>query len=104
MNKKIHNKPKRAQFIYFLLIFLSGGMLFFIKTKPDDQQNFWLMIFLLIILIYSLFKSTKNWAYDNPKPKEDTDKKEISKYKNPDIPSLEEMIKNTNKKENNETR
>ena len=92
MSRKIYNKPKRVQFIYFLLIFISGGALFYIKTMPDDEQNFWLMIFLLIILMYSLLKSTKNWAYDNPKPKEEEE--ETLEYKNPDIPSLEEMSKN----------
>ncbi len=42
--------------------------------------------------MYSLLKSTKNWAYDNPKQNEE--KKETLEYKNPDIPSLEEMSKN----------
>lgn len=103
MSRKIYNKPKRVQFIYFLLIFISGGALFYIKTLPDDEQNFWLMIFLLIILMYSLLKSTKNWSYDNPKPKEDEEEKETLEYKNPDIPSLEDMIKEHVKKKNNET-
>ncbi len=97
MSKKTFNKPKRAQFIYFLLVFLSGGSLFFIKTQPDEYQNFWVMIILLFILMYSLLKSTKNWAYDNPKPKEDEEETQRPVYKDKDIPTLEEMIKNHKK-------
>ncbi len=100
MSKKTFNKPKRAQFVYFLLVFLSGGALFFIKTQPDDEQNFWVMIILLMILMFSLLKSTKNWAYDNPKPKDGEEENEKNKlvYKNKDIPSLEEMINKKKKK------
>ncbi|HFX17950.1 MAG TPA: hypothetical protein ENK64_02260 [Flavobacteriales bacterium] len=100
MSKKTFNKPKRAQFVYFLLVFISGGALFFIKTQPEKEQNFGLMILLLIILMFSLLKSTKNWAYDNPKPKDDeenADDKPV--YKNKEIPSLEEMTKNIKKKD-----
>jgi hypothetical protein len=98
MSKKTFNKPKRAQLIYFLLVFISGGALFFIKTQPEKDQNFGLMILLLIILMFSLLKSTKNWAYDNPKPKEgEEDSTDKPVYKNKDIPSLEEMTKNIKK-------
>jgi len=101
MSKKTFNKPKRAQFIYFLLIFISGGALFFIKTQAEDQQNFWLMIFLLIVLMYSLMKSTKNWAYDNPKPKEGEEDAQELVYKDKDIPTLEDMAKNIKKTKDN---
>lgn len=97
MSKKTFNTPKRAQFIYFLLIFISGGALFYIKTQAEDQQNFWLMIFLLIVLMYSLMKSTKNWAYDNPKPKEGEEETEKLVYKDKNIPTLEDMTKNIKK-------
>ena len=43
--------------------------------------------------MYSLLKSTKNWAYDNPKLKDDETDKPKTVYKQKDIPSLEEMTK-----------
>ncbi len=92
MSKRTFKKPKRIQFIYFLLIFLSGGSLFFIKNQPDEEQNIWLMLVLLLVLMYSLMKSTQNWAYDNPKPDPDEEKNKPV-YKDRDIPSLEDMIK-----------
>jgi len=95
MSKKTFNKPKRKQAFYFLLIFLSGGALFFVKTKPDDEQNIWLMLILLIILMYALLKSTKNWAYDNPKPNDEEQADDEPVYKKREIPSLEEMTKKT---------
>ncbi len=99
MSKKTFKKPRRIQFLYFLLIFISGGSLFFIKNRPDDEQNIWVMLFLLLVLMYSLMKSTQNWAYDNPKPDPEEEEKQKPVYKNKDIPSLEEMIKNTKKKQ-----
>ena len=92
MSKKTFNKPKGIQSLYFLLMFLSGGILFYIKTLPDEKQNLWVMLLLLVILIYSLLKSTRNWAYDNPKDKEENQENKLE-YKDKDIPSLEEMIK-----------
>ncbi len=86
---KIRNRPKRIQFFYFLLMFVSGGILFYIKTLADDEQNIWVMLLLLIVVMYSLMKSTRNWAYDNPKKTEDETEKIV--YKDVDIPSLEEM-------------
>ncbi len=98
MSKKTFNKPKKVQFLYFLLMFLSGGSIFYIKTLPDEKQNIWLLLILLVIMMYSLLKSTKNWAYDNPKePEEESEQNKIV-YKKKDIPSLEEMIKNSQKK------
>jgi hypothetical protein len=94
MSKKTFNKPRRIQSIYFILIFISGGGLFYIKTLPDEQQNLLLMLLLLLGLLYGLMKSTRNWAYDNPKPKEGEGEDEQLKYKERDIPGLEEMIKN----------
>jgi len=99
MSKKTSNKPKRTQFLFFLLMFLSGGSIFYIKTLPDKQQNIWLLLTLLIVLLYSFMKSTKNWAYDNPKETEEENEENKIVYKNTDIPSLEEMIKNSQKKE-----
>ncbi len=96
MSKKTYKKPKKQQFFYFLLIFISGGILFYIKTLPDDKQNIWLMLSLFIVFLYGLKKSTQNWAYDNPKEKEEEKDKLI--YKDTDIPSLEEMIKNNKNK------
>jgi energy-converting hydrogenase Eha subunit F len=93
MSKRTFKKPKRVQFIYFLLIFISGGSLFFIKNQPEDQQNIWVMLLLLLVLMYSLMKSTQNWAYDNPKPDPEEEEKEKLVYKDRDIPSLEDMIK-----------
>ncbi len=98
MSKKTFNKPKRAQFAYFLLVFLSGGGLFYVKTLDDKDQNIWLMLLLLLGLMYGLLKSTRNWAYDNPKPKEDEEEADKPVYKNKDIPSLEEMTKKLKKK------
>ncbi len=94
MSKKTYNKPKRVQFLYFLLFFISGGILFYIKTLPDQDQSLGVMLVLLAILMYSLLKSTKNWAYDNPKPKEEEESEEKPVYKEKNIPSLEEMTKN----------
>ncbi len=98
MSKKTFNKPKKAQFLYFLLIFASGGGLFYIKTLPDDRQNIWLMLFLLLGVLYGLMKSTRNWAYDNPKSKEE-EKTPPPVYKDRNIPSLNEMIKKKNKED-----
>ena len=97
MSKKTSNKPKSIQFIYFLLIFISGGSLFYIKTLPNDKQNIWLMLLLLVILLFSFMKSTKNWAYDNPKNTEEENSDEKTIYKDKDIPSLQDMIKKKNK-------
>ncbi len=74
-------------------MFISGGILFFLKTLPDSDQNIWLMLILLVILMFSLLKSTQNWAYDNPKNREEEDSEKIV-YKEKDIPDLNEMIKN----------
>ncbi len=93
MSKKTYNKPKRTQFLYFLLFFISGGVLFYIKTLPDEDQSLGLMLALLIILMYSLMKSTRNWAYDNPKPKEEETESDKLVYKEKNIPSLEDMAK-----------
>ena len=97
MSKKTFNKPKKAQFFYFLLIFVSGGGLFYLKTLPDEEQNIWLLLLLLIGLLYGLMKSTRNWAYDNPKTNEDEHEEDKPVYQNPDIPSLEEMVKKKKK-------
>ena len=97
MSKKTFKKPKRVQFIYFLLVFISGGSLFFIKNRPDEDQNIWVMLVLLVVLMYSLMKSTQNWAYDNPKEDPEEEKKDKLVYKNKDIPSLEEMTRNSRK-------
>ncbi len=96
MSKKTFKKPRKQQFVYFLLMFISGGILFYVKSLPDKEQNLWLMLGLLFVLLFSLKKSTQNWAYDNPKENEEEQEKIV--YKDKDIPSLEEMIKN-NKKE-----
>jgi len=96
MSKKTFNKPKKTQFFYFLLIFVSGGGLFYIKTLPDEEQNIWLLLLLLVGLLYGLMKSTRNWAYDNPKATEE-DEEEKPVYQDRDIPSLEEMVKKKKK-------
>jgi len=93
MSKKTFKKPKRIQSIYSLLILISGGILFYIKTLDHDKQNIWLMLFLLLVLLYSLKKSTQNWAYDNPKDKEEAEEPDLQ-YKDRNIPTLEEMTKN----------
>ena len=93
MSKKTYNKPKRVQFIYFLLIFVSGGGLFYLKTLPGDEQNIWVLLILLLGLLYGLMKSTRNWAYDNPKTTEKDEEKDKPVYQDRDIPSLEEMVK-----------
>ena len=98
MSKKTFKKPRKTQFLYFLLMFISGGILFYIKTLPDSDQNLWIMLSLLIVLMFSLMKSTQNWAYDNPKKIEEEDQQEMPGYKNRDIPTLEEMTKNIKKK------
>ena len=100
MSKKTYNKPKQAQFLYFLLFFITGGILFYIKTLPDAQQNIWVMLGLLILLIFGLLKSTRNWAHDNPKPKDEDNENELV-YKDTNIPTLEEMTKNLNNKDEN---
>jgi len=100
MSKKTYNKPKRIQFIYLLLFFITGGTLFYLKTLPKEQQHLGVFLALFIIMMFALLKSTRNWAYDNPKNKEDeenTTDKPVYKEKN--IPTLEEMIQK-NKKEN----
>ena len=99
MSKKTYNKPKKIQSVYFLLIFISGGLLFYIKTLPDADQNIWLMLFLLGIMMFSLMKSTKNWAYDNPKNTEAEDDEDKLVYKDKDIPTLQEMIKKIQEKD-----
>ncbi len=99
MSKKTFKKPRKIQFIYFLLIFLSGGGLFFINNQSDEDQNIWLMLFLLVVLMFSLMKSTQNWAYDNPKEDPEEEEKNKIVYKNKDIPSLEDMTKNIKKKQ-----
>ncbi len=97
MSKKTFNKPKGIQSLYFLLMFLSGGSLFYINTLPDEQHKLWVMLLLLVVLMYSLLKSTRNWAYDNPKDKEETPENKLE-YKDKDIPTLEEMMKKKDKK------
>ena len=77
------------------MIFLSGGGLFYIKTLPDDEQNVWLMLLLLLGLLYGLLKSTRNWAYDNPKNNEEENEPIV--YKKTKIPGLDEMVKNLKK-------
>ena len=99
MSKKTFKKPRKIQFIYFLLIFLSGGGLFFINNQSDEDQNIWLMLFLLVVLMFSLMKSTQNWAYDNPKKDPEEEEKNKIVYKNKDIPNLEDMTKNIKKKQ-----
>ncbi len=79
-------------------MFISGGILFYIKTLPDSDQNLWVMLSLLIVLMFSLMKSTQNWAYDNPKKTEEEDQQEMLIYKNRDIPTLDEMTKNIKRK------
>ena len=100
MSKKTYNKPKRAQFLYFLLFFITGGILFYIKTLPDEKQNIWVMLGLLVLLIFGLMKSTRNWAHDNPKPKDEDNENDLV-YKDTNIPTLEEMTKNLNNKDEN---
>jgi len=84
-------------------MFISGGILFYLKTLPDNDQNIWVMLILLILLMYSLMKSTQNWAYDNPKNTDENTDEQKPVYKNRDIPSLEEMTRNI-KKESNKDR
>jgi len=98
MSKKTYNKPKQAQFLYFLLFFITGGILFYIKTLPDEQQNIWVMLGLLVLLLFGLLKSTRNWAHDNPKPKDDEVDEDKPVYKDKNIPTLEEMTKNLKNK------
>jgi len=98
MSKKTFRKPKKIQSVYFLLVFLTGGGLFYIKTLPEQKQNLWVMLLLLIGLLYGLMKSTRNWAYDNPKNDEEAPPSNKPVYKDKNIPSLEEMIKHNEKK------
>jgi len=97
MSKKTFNRPKKIQFMYFLLIFISGGILFYINTLPKADRNVWLMLAMLVVLLFSFMKSTKNWAYDNPKDNEEENEAKKTVYKDKDIPTLEEMIKKRKK-------
>jgi len=83
--------------MYFLLIFISGGLLFYINTLPKEERNVWVMLGLLVVLLVSFMKSTRNWAYDNPKETEEEQEANKIVYKDKDIPSLEEMIKKKKK-------
>jgi len=104
MSKKTFNKPKRVQLFYLLLFFTTGGTLFYLKTLPKENQHLGVLLALFIIMMFALIKSTRNWAYDNPKNTEDektaTDK---PVYKDKNIPTLEEMMQNIQKKKQENT-
>jgi len=97
MSKKTYKKPKKIQFFYFFLVFITGISLFYIKTLPEKDQNVFVMLVLLFIMLYGLMKSTRNWAFDNPKNEEEENESKIV-YKDKNIPSLEEMNKRLSKK------
>jgi hypothetical protein len=103
-NKKIHNTPKNIQAVYYLLIFVSAGLLFWEKSKPDDQVRLWWMLLWFGVMIIVFFKATKNWAHDNPKPsieellEEAGQKKKTPEIKDTDIPDLNQMMENLKKK------
>ncbi len=103
-DKKVHNRPKNVQALYYLIIFVSGGMLMWEKSKPDDQVRLWWMMLWFGLMIFVFFKATKNWAHDNPKPsleallKQAEEKEKQPEIKDVDIPDLSRMTQNLKQK------
>jgi len=104
MEKKEHNIPKNIQALYYLLIFLAGGMMIWEKSRPEESQRLWFLLFWFAVMLYAFFKATRNWAYDNPKPSKEElleqarKKDQMPEIKDADIPSLEEMTRNLKNK------
>ncbi len=63
-------KPATLQFIHFILIFAGGGLIFFEQNKEKDQ-NIYILVAGLIIMMYGLYKATTKWVSDNPRPEKD---------------------------------
>ncbi len=101
--KKIHNRPKNIQALYYVLIFIAGIALAYEKSKPDTQEQLWFLLLMFGIMLTSFYKATQNWAYDNPKPppgENDEEETERPEIKDVHIPSLEEMSERLKNKTN----
>ena len=101
MTKHIHNRPKNAQAFYYAIIMTTAGLLVWEKAKPDKEERLWFLLLGLFVMIWAYFKATRNWAYDNPKPKpgeEEQSGKPEYEIKNPDIPDLTTLADNLEKK------
>ena len=100
--KKVHNRPKNIQALYYLLIFVAAGMMLREKSKPDDQVRLWWMLLWFALMLFVFFKATKNWARDNPKPSMDeilkeAGEKDRAEQQRRNMPDLSQWIKKIDK-------
>jgi len=102
-DKKTYETPPGIQAVYYLVIFIAGGMMVWEKSKPEQAQRLWFLLLWFAVMLYAFYKATQNWAYANPKPskeellEEARKKEETPEIQDVDIPSFEEMAKNVNK-------
>ena len=104
-NNKSTGLPSHVQALYYVVIFIAGGMMIWEKSKPEVKQRLWFLLLWFAIMLYAFYKATQNWAYANPKPSKEELLEEARKnvssmpeIKDVDIPSLEEMSENWNNK------
>ncbi len=93
--KKIHNRPKNIQALYYVLVFATGIAIAYEKSKPDQDERLWFLLVMFGVMLFSFYKATQNWAYDNPKPPPDLEANEEEnkpEIKDVNIPSLDEMV------------
>ena len=62
--------PKYKQLLHFAMIFIGGGAILVEQSKEKDQ-NIYILIAGLVVLMYGLYKATTKWVSDNPRPEKD---------------------------------
>ncbi len=62
--------PKYRQLLHFAMIFIGGGIVLVEQNKEKDQ-NIYVLVAGLVVLMYGLYKATTKWVSDNPRPQED---------------------------------
>jgi len=92
--------PKHQAWLY-LLIVISAGMIIWEKSKSFQEERLWWMLLWLAVMLAAFYKATQNWAYVNPKPDPEEMEQTASTYEiqDVDIPSLEEMARKVDNKE-----
>ncbi len=95
-DKPTYKSPSNIQALYYLIVLVSAGMIVYEKAKRDNEESLAWLLFWFVVMMTAFYFATRNWAYDNPKPKpgeEDTDEADLPEIQDVDIPSLDEMIK-----------